>query len=128
MTTNIDYTSLAKRPPREKRNTRKERSLQILIRDPGLPNTHVHVYTHLFFDITQLSKLFTGRTRFEVCRWSLNTDCTTPRSTHNGYTRSSAACIITHVNGSYLKSLPILLPLSGIPGSGHILCPWDTPT
>lgn len=29
---------------------------------------------------------------------------------------------------SYLKSFPILLPLSGIPGSGHMLCPWDTPT
>lgn len=41
---------------------------------------------------------------------------------------SYAACINTHVKGSYLKSLPILLPLSGIPGSGHILCPWDTPT
>lgn len=33
-----------------------------------------------------------------------------------------------HRKGSYLKSLPILLPLSGIPGSGHKLCPWDTPT
>ena len=41
---------------------------------------------------------------------------------------SFAACIKTHIKGSYLKSLPILLPLSGIPGSGHILCPWDTPT
>lgn len=29
---------------------------------------------------------------------------------------------------AYLKSLPILLPRSGIPGSGHMLCPWDAPT
>lgn len=41
--------------------------------------------------------------------------------------RSSAACT-EHTKRSYLKSLPILLPLSGIPGSGHKLCPWDTPT
>lgn len=46
------------------------------------------------------------------------------RVTDSGF----AACISTHKTRSYLKSLPILLPLSGIPGSGHILCPWDTPT
>lgn len=29
---------------------------------------------------------------------------------------------------AYLKSEPSLFPLSGMPGSGHILCPCDTPT
>lgn len=27
----------------------------------------------------------------------------------------------------YLKSEPFLFPRSGIPGSGHMLCPWATP-
>lgn len=27
----------------------------------------------------------------------------------------------------YLKSETFLFPRSGIPGSGHMLCPWATP-
>jgi len=46
MTTNIDYTSLAKRLYGEERNTLKERSPQALGWDTVSP-THVHISPHL---------------------------------------------------------------------------------
>lgn len=47
------------------------------------------------------------------------------KSSHTTFHPFSSVCFISSC--FYLKSEPFLFPRSGIPGSGHILCPWATP-
>ena len=65
-----------------------------------------------------------------ICTWSLLVHLQEGQLLSDPRARPSAPLptIRTFPNRSYLKSEPSLLPLSGTPGSGHILCPWDTPT
>lgn len=123
MTTTIDYTSLAKRLHCEQRNALRAHGRS----SPGTPSPkRARARLH-----TLLSRIAGPGKR---CRHNAFRGVQMVSKTRLGNAKEhtqwlqTAACRNTHVKGSYLKSLPILLPLSGIPGSGHILCPWDTPT